>query len=93
MKQDTDKSIKNKGKSSDEIGNKNSLVLYNDDYHTFNYVIDALMEVCKMGRVQAIQCTYLVHYKEKCEIKKGAKKDLLPMRRALSSKDLKATIH
>ena len=38
----------------------NSLVLYNDDYHTFNYVIDALIEVCKMERVQAIQCTYLV---------------------------------
>jgi len=93
MKQDTDKSVRKKDKSSGGTGNENFLILYNDDYHTFNYVIDALMEVCNMERVQAIQCTYLVHYKEKCEIKRGTKKDLLPMRRALSAKDLKATIH
>lgn len=93
MRQDTDKSIQKKKKDSGNSGNESSLILYNDDYHTFNYVIDALMEVCNMERVQAIQCTYLVHYKQKCEIKKGARKDLLPMRRALSGKDLKAAIH
>ncbi len=90
---DTDKSVRHKNKSSDGLGNGNSLILYNDDYHTFNYVIDALIEVCNMERVQAIQCTYLVHYKQKCEVKRGSKKDLLPMRRALSAKDLKASIH
>ena len=55
--------------------------------------IDALVEICNMERVQAIQCTYLVHYKQKCEVKRGSKSDLLPMRRALSARDLKATIH
>ena len=90
---DTDKSIRNKDKHSEGVGNENSLVLYNDDYHTFNYVIDALMEICNMERVQAIQCTELVHYKEKCEVKRGPKKLLTPMRRALSARDLKATIH
>ncbi|MCL6103855.1 MAG: ATP-dependent Clp protease adaptor ClpS [Bacteroidetes bacterium] len=90
---DTEKSVRKKNQDSVGKGNENSLVLYNDDYHTFNYVIDALMEICNMERVQAIQCTYLVHYKEKCEVKRGPKKDLLPMRRALSARDLKATIH
>jgi len=90
---ETDKSVQKKDKSSEGTGNENSLVLHNDDYHTFNYVIDALMEICNMERVQAIQCTYLVHYKQKCEVKRGSKKDLLPMRRALSARDLKATIH
>ena len=52
---DTDKSVRHKNKSSDGLENGNSLVLYNDDYHTFNYVIDALIEVCNMERVQAIQ--------------------------------------
>ena len=93
MKQDTEKSVGKQNKTAKEAGNGNSLVLYNDDYHTFNYVIDALIEVCNMERVQAIQCTYLVHYKQKCEIKRGTKKNLLPMRRALSAKDLKAVIH
>jgi len=90
---DTDKSVREKSTSSDEVGNQKSLILHNDDYHTFNYVIDALIEICKMNRVQAIQCTYLVHYKEKCEVKRGSKSILLPMRRALSARDLKATIH
>ena len=90
---DTDKSVRKKNKNEEGVGNENSLVLYNDDYHTFNYVIDALMEVCNLERIQAIQCTYLVHYKQKCEVKRGSKKDLLPMRRALSARDLKATIH
>ncbi len=93
MNQDTEKSVHKKNKNSEGAGNANSLVLHNDDYHTFNYVIDALMDVCSMERVQAIQCTYLVHYKQKCEVKKGEKKDLLPLRRALSARDLKATIN
>lgn len=90
---ETDKSVRKKNKTSEGEGNENSLILYNDDYHTFDYVIDALMDICSMERVQAIQCTYLVHYKQKCEVKRGAKKDLLPMRRAFSERDLKATIH
>ena len=88
----TDKSLHKKNKGSEGSENLNSLVLFNDDYHTFDYVIDALMEICRMERIQAIQCTYLVHYKEKCEVKRGPKKDLLPMRRALSARDLKAVI-
>ncbi len=90
---DTDKSVRHKSESSDVVENQKSLILHNDDYHTFSYVIDALMEICNMERVQAVQCTYLVHYKEKCEVKRGSKSELLPMRRALSAKDLKATIH
>jgi ATP-dependent Clp protease adaptor protein ClpS len=93
MKQETEKSVRKKNTTSFGVENENSLILYNDDYHTFNYVIDALMEICNMERVQAIQCTYLVHYKQKCEVKRGTKKDLLPMRRALSARDLKAAIH
>ena len=93
MKQETEKSVQKKNSTSSGVENENSLILYNDDYHTFNYVIDALMEICNMERVQAIQCTYLVHYKQKCEVKRGTKKDLLPMRRALSARDLKAVIH
>lgn len=88
----TDKSLHKKNMRSEGSENLNSLVLFNDDYHTFDYVIDALMEICRMERIQAIQCTYLVHYKEKCEVKRGTRKDLLPMRRALSARDLKAVI-
>ena len=68
------------------------LVLHNDDYHTFDYVIDALIEICDHDIHQAEQCTQLIHYKGKCEVKKGSFSYLRPMKNALIQKDLKATI-
>ncbi len=72
--------------------NERSLVLHNDDYHTFDYVINALIEVCEHDVFQAEQCTLLVHYKGKCDVKKGSFSYLRPMKNALVQKDLKATI-
>jgi len=34
-------------------------------------VIDALIDICKHEEEQAVQCTYLVHYKGKADVKKG----------------------
>ena len=69
-----------------------TLELHNDDYHTFDYVIESLIEVCELDSIQATQCTYLIHYKGKCDVKRGSKSYLLPMRRALAQRDLKAVI-
>ncbi len=74
------------------IGNEHFLVLYNDDYHTFDYVIDTLIDVCEHEPEQAVQCTLLVHYKGKCDVKKGSFNYLSPMKKALVDRDLKATI-
>ena len=68
------------------------LVLYNDDYHTFDYVIEALMKICDHDLPQAEQCTLLIHYKGKCDVKKGIFSYLRPLKNALIQKDLKATI-
>jgi ATP-dependent Clp protease adaptor protein ClpS len=68
------------------------LVLHNDDYHTFEYVIDALINICDHDMVQAEQCTLLIHYKGKCDVKKGSYAYLKPMKNALIQKELKATI-
>jgi ATP-dependent Clp protease adaptor protein ClpS len=88
----TQKSISKKNDSAANRDSLSSLILHNDDYHTFDYVIDALVEICNMDIIQATQCTFLVHYKQKCEVKKGSLEVLLPMRRALAQKDLKAVI-
>jgi len=72
--------------------NQKFLILHNDDYHTFDYVIDALMDVCKHPQEQAVQCTYLIHYKGKADVKKGTYAFLKPMMNTLRTKDLKATI-
>ena len=68
------------------------LVVHNDDYHTFDYVIDALMKICDHDLQQAEQCTLLIHLKGKCDVKKGSFSYLRPLKNALVQKDLKATI-
>lgn len=69
------------------------LILFNDDYHTFDYVIDALIKVCEHTEEQATQCTMIVHYKGKCDVKKGPFSVLRPMRQALIDKELNAIIN
>ena len=68
------------------------LVLYNDEIHTFTYVIESLVEVCSHSSVQAEQCALITHFKGKCEVKKGIRKDLEPMQTALSKRGLTSII-
>lgn len=58
--------------------NEHQIVLFNDDIHSFDYVIDSLIEVCEHTIEQAEQCTYLVHFKGKCTVKTGELKELKP---------------
>ena len=79
--------------SSDVAGKENnSLILHNDEVNTFDFVIESLIEVCRHTTEQAEQCTYLVHYKGKCDVKSGSFDVLKPMRHALVDRGLKATI-
>ena len=68
------------------------LILYNDEIHTFDYVMESLIEVCGHSAVQAEQCTIITHYKGQCDIKKGAREELQEMQLNLIKKGLKASI-
>jgi Uncharacterized conserved protein len=68
------------------------LVLYNDDVNTFDFVIESLIEVCRHDRLQAEQCTLLVHYKGKCTVKEGSFSVLRPMCEALLDRGLSSVI-
>ncbi len=72
--------------------NKYEIVLFNDDIHTFDYVIDSLIEICEHTLEQAEQCTYLVHYKGKCSVKTGEYDELKPRCTRLLQKGLSAEI-
>jgi len=78
----------------DDIGQENikDLMVYNDDFNTFEHVIKTLIKVCKHDAHQAEQCTYLIHYKGKCSVKKGMYEELKPMREGISSAGIKAAI-
>jgi ATP-dependent Clp protease adaptor protein ClpS len=75
-----------------KLNSERFLVLHNDDVHTFDYVIETLINVCELEPVQAEQCTYLVHFKGKCDVKKGDYIFLRPYKQALIEKGLEATI-
>jgi ATP-dependent Clp protease adaptor protein ClpS len=70
----------------------NNLIVWNDEVNTFEHVIDTLIEVCKHTKTQAEQCTMLIHYKGKCDVKKGSFTTLRPMAEAIIDRGIQATI-
>jgi len=77
---------------STSIVDDHQLILLNDDEHTFEYVIDALIEICNHTAQQATQCTLIIHYKGSCDVKVGSFDELRPLRRAFLDKELRAKI-
>ena len=69
------------------------LVIFNDDYNTFQHVIDTLIKVCKHDQIQAEQCTWIIHFKGKCAVKKGSFSELKPMKEAICEVGIDAKIH
>ncbi|MBK7818183.1 MAG: ATP-dependent Clp protease adaptor ClpS [Sphingobacteriaceae bacterium] len=69
-----------------------ALVVYNDDFNTFDFVIETLMKYCGHEPEQAVQCTYLIHYKGQCAVKNGSYKQLKPICEAILEKGLTAKI-
>ncbi|KQC34646.1 ATP-dependent Clp protease adaptor ClpS [Nonlabens agnitus] len=57
---------------------ENKIVLFNDEVNTFDHVIDMLVEACDHTPIQAEQCSLIVHYKGKCNVKTGDYSDLEP---------------
>jgi ATP-dependent Clp protease adaptor protein ClpS len=74
------------------IVDQQQLIVYNDDFNTFDFVIESLIKVCKHDPVQAEQCTFLIHYKGKCSVKRGTYEQLEPMCTALLERGITAEI-
>ena len=80
---------------ADEIIEKQDilhLVLYNDDFNTFEHVIESLIDVCHHTPEQAEQCAIIVHHKGRYEVKSGSYKRLLPMKNILIDRELTVSI-
>ncbi len=76
----------------ESISFDNEIVMYNDDYNTFDHVIDTLIKVCKHTSEQAEQCSLIVHYKGKCTVKTGSIDELTPQCSQLLEAGLSAEI-
>jgi ATP-dependent Clp protease adaptor protein ClpS len=68
------------------------LVVFNDDYNTFDHVIHTLIRVCNHTQEQAEQCTLIIHFKGKCTVKSGAFDFLRPLREAICEAGIDARI-
>jgi ATP-dependent Clp protease adaptor protein ClpS len=74
------------------IGVKSQLIVYNDDYNTFDWVIQCFVEVCEHTEEQSEQLALLVHFKGKATVKSGVMSQLKPMKDALIDRGLSAVI-
>lgn len=75
-----------------DIDGVKDLIVHNDEYNTFEHVIDTLVRVCKHDVHQAEQCTYIIHFKGRCAVKKGTYKELKPMKEGITDAGIAATI-
>ncbi len=72
--------------------NLSYIILHNDEVNTFDFVIDALIDICDHDEIQAEQCALITHYKGKCDVKKGENTILENMKNLLLERGLSATI-
>lgn len=77
----------------EQLVDERNLIVFNDDVNTFDHVIDSLVKVCKHEPTQAEQCTYIVHYNGKCDVKKGDYDTLEKMCTRLLERGITAEIH
>ena len=79
-------------KQDSDLTEQRDLIVFNDDYNTFDHVIHTLIKVCRHSAEQAEQCTLMIHYKGKCSVKKGTYQELKPMRLGITDAGIGASI-
>ena len=69
-----------------------SLIVWNDEVNTFEWVIQTLIEVCGHSTEQAEQCAMIIHTHGKYAVKHGVYDDLKPQCDAITDRGIGATI-
>ncbi len=76
----------------EKLVNQFDLIIYNDDVNSFDHVIDSLIKICNHDPIQAEQCTTIIHYNGKCQVKHDIYEKLEPMCTALLDRGISAVI-
>ena len=66
------------GNKQDKSDSSSELILFNDNVHSFDFVIETLIEVCEHEHLQAEQCAFIAHHIGKCSVKSGLYSELKP---------------
>jgi len=83
---------KTKSKVEEVLSKPYRLDLHNDDYNTFDHVINCLMKICKHEFEQASQCAHIVHFRGKCDVKYGDYETISEMKEKLKGAGLSVTM-
>lgn len=73
-------------------GEQNQLIVLNDDYNTFDWVIECFMDVLNHTSEQSEQLAWIVHTKGRASVKLGPIEVLKPLKDALTDRGLNAII-
>jgi ATP-dependent Clp protease adaptor protein ClpS len=76
----------------DAVSENSKLIVYNDEFNTFDWVIECFMDILNHNEVQAEQLSYMIHFNGKANVKSGSKKVLAPFKQALIDRGLSAVI-
>lgn len=76
----------------EDISTSYSLIVWNDDVNTFDWVIETLIEICGHQREQAEQCALFIHTKGKYAVKNGSYDFLKPKCDAINERLINATV-
>ena len=69
-----------------------TLIVWNDDFNTFDWVIETLIEVCGHSSEQAEQCAILIDAKGKYAVKEGQYDILKTQCDAITERGISATV-
>lgn len=73
-------------------GEQTQLIVLNDDYNSFDWVIECFMEVLNHTSEQSEQLAWIVHTKGRASVKLGTLEELKPYKDALTDRGLNAII-
>jgi ATP-dependent Clp protease adaptor protein ClpS len=69
-----------------------SLIVWNDEVNTFEWVIETLIDVCGHSTEQAEQCAIIIDSKGKYAVKEGSYEILKPQCDAITERGINATV-
>lgn len=75
-----------------DLEDLHSLIVWNDEVNTFEWVIETLIEVCGYTYEQAEQCSYIIHFRGKYAVKQGSYEELKPLCDAITERGINATV-
>src|SRR5450755_2452464 len=92
LKNDTERKTREETELLTDYEEPCSLVVWNDEVNTFEWVIETLVEVCGHSYEQAEQCSYFIHFRGKYAVKQGSYEELKPQCDAITERGIGATI-